>query len=74
MKSNTEIIATVKSPAKDSHWRPAKGFSLKEIKESGKNINQLNDMKIKIDYFRSSAYPENIELLKKLKIPKKDRN
>ena len=72
MNSNTEFIATVKSPAKDAHWRRANGFSLKEIKESGKNINQLRDMKIKIDYFRKSAYPENIETLKKIKIPKKE--
>ena len=66
MKNQTEIIATVKSPAKDSHWRQAKGFSLKEIKESGNSINQLNDMKINIDYFRNSTYPENIERLKNL--------
>jgi predicted flap endonuclease-1-like 5' DNA nuclease len=72
MKSNTEFIATVKSPAKDSHWRSAKGFSLKEIKESGKIINQLRDMNITIDYFRKSAYPDNIETLKKIKIPKKE--
>lgn len=72
MKSKTEIIAAVKSPAKDSHWRQAKGFSLKEIKESGGNVNQLNDMRINIDYFRNSAYPENIERLKNLKIPKKE--
>ncbi|MFX1344566.1 MAG: helix-hairpin-helix domain-containing protein [Promethearchaeota archaeon] len=72
MKSNTEITATIKSPAKDSHWRQAKGFSLKEIKESGRNINQLKDMKINIDYFRKSAYRENIELLKNIKIAKKE--
>ena len=72
MKSQTEIIAIVKSPAKDSHWRQAKGFSLKEIKESGNSINQLNDMKSNIDYFRNATYPENIERLKNLKIPKKE--
>ena len=72
MKSKTEIIANVKSPAKDSHWRQGKGFSLKEIKESGRNINQLKELRINIDYFRSSANPENIEILKNLKIPKKE--
>jgi len=72
MKSKTEIIATVKSPAKDSHRRQGIGFSLKEIKESGKRINQLKDLRINIDYFRVSAYPKNIEILKNLKIPKKE--
>jgi len=72
MKSKTEIIATVKSPAKDSHWRQGKGFSLKEVKESGRNINQLKELRINIDYFRISANPENIEALKNLKIPKKE--
>jgi len=72
MKSKTEIIANVKSPAKDSHWRQGKGFSLKEIKESGRNINQLKELRINIDFFRTSANPENIEILKNLKIPKKE--
>ncbi|MFX0082759.1 MAG: helix-hairpin-helix domain-containing protein [Candidatus Hodarchaeota archaeon] len=71
MKSKTEVIATVKSPTKDSHRRKGKGFSLKEIKESGRSINQLKELRINIDYFRVSAYPENIELLKNLKIQEK---
>lgn len=73
MKSKTEIIATVKSPAKGSNLRQGVGFSLKEIKESGRHINQLKDLRINIDYFRTSAHPENIEILKNLKIPKKER-
>ncbi|MFX1374637.1 MAG: helix-hairpin-helix domain-containing protein [Promethearchaeota archaeon] len=73
MENKTEVIATIKSPAKDSHWRRAKGFSLKEIQESGRNVTQLIELKINIDYFRKSIYPKNIEILKNLKIPKRER-
>lgn len=72
MENKTEIIATVKSPARSAHLRKGKGFSLAEIIESRRDINQLQKLGIKIDYLRKSAHPENIEKLKKLKILKKD--
>ena len=67
MVSKQKLISQVKSPAKDAHIRKGKGFSLKEIKESGQNIKYLKTLKINIDYFRKSASPENIEKLKSLK-------
>jgi len=71
MESKQKHIAIVKSPAKDAHLREGKGFSLKEIKESGKTIDLLEQLNIKIDYFRKSSYQENIEKLKSIEFPKK---
>jgi predicted flap endonuclease-1-like 5' DNA nuclease len=67
METKKKIEALVISPAKDGHKRIAKGFSLSEIKESGKSINDLIEYGICIDYMRKSSHEENIELLKKLK-------
>jgi predicted flap endonuclease-1-like 5' DNA nuclease len=71
METRQKIIANVKSPAKDAHLREGNGFSLNEINQSGKSINLLKELNIKIDYFRKSAHPENIEKLKSIEVPKK---
>jgi ribosomal protein L13E len=73
METKQNIIADVKSPSKDAHIREGTGFSLSEIIQAGRNINVLKDLNIKIDYFRKSTHPENIEKLKSLEIPKKKR-
>lgn len=72
MESKPKLIATVKSPSKKSHIRKGVGFSLKEIKEAGKEINQIKQLNIKIDYMRKSSNPENVKKLKELKIPKRE--
>lgn len=71
MDNKIELIASVKSPARESFLREGKGYSLKEIEDAGRDISQLKELKIKIDYFRKSSHPENIEKLKTLKVPKK---
>ena len=71
MDNKIELIATVKSPARESFLRKGKGYSLKEIEDAVRDISQLKELKIKIDYFRKSSHPENIEKLKTLKVPKK---
>lgn len=68
MGSKKNLVATVKSPAKDGHIREGVGFSLTEIQEAGKDINVLKALNINIDFFRKSIHPENIEKLKTLKI------
>ena len=68
MVSKQNLVAIVKSPAKDGHLREGKGFSLTEIKEAGKDIYVLKALNIKIDYFRKSMHSENIEKLKTFKI------
>ncbi len=73
MDSKQKLISQVKSPAIDAHFRSGNGFSLKEIKDAGKNIGLLQPLNIKIDFFRKSAHPENIEKLKSLKIPKEEQ-
>jgi predicted flap endonuclease-1-like 5' DNA nuclease len=72
MESKPKPIATVKSPSKKSHIRKGVGFSLREIKEAGKEINQIKQLNIKIDYMRKSSNPENVKKLKELKIPKRE--
>jgi len=67
MEKKTQLVPLVKSPAKDSHLRAGKGFSLKEIKSSGISINLLKKLNIKIDYFRKTIHPENIEKLNSIK-------
>ena len=71
MQSKEKLIAVVKSPSKDAHLREGEGFSLNEIKKSGLTVKLLEDLKIKIDYFRKSVYTENSEKLKKIEVPKK---
>ncbi|MFX1315550.1 MAG: helix-hairpin-helix domain-containing protein [Promethearchaeota archaeon] len=73
MESKQKLIVMVKSPAKDAHLREGNGFSLKEIKESGKTTTLLEQLNIKIDYFRKSSYSENIKKLKSIEVPKKKR-
>ncbi|MFW9825380.1 MAG: helix-hairpin-helix domain-containing protein [Candidatus Thorarchaeota archaeon] len=72
MENRLRLTATVKSPSKSSSLRRAEGFSLKEIKEAGRSINQIKELKVKIDYFRNSVHPENVERLKALKLPEKE--
>ena len=67
MEPKNTIKARVISPAKDRQKRVAKGFSLLEIKESGKSIEDLRENNLNIDYFRRSSHKENIEHLKNLK-------
>ena len=69
----TKIVAFVKSPAKSRNYQiqEGNGFSLSEIKESGKSIQLLKELDIKIDYFRRSAHEMNINALKTLEVPKK---
>jgi predicted flap endonuclease-1-like 5' DNA nuclease len=71
METKQEIIAEVRSPSKDAHKRDGTGFSLSEIKQAGKNVDILKQMNVKIDYFRKSTHPENVEKLKTIEIPKK---
>jgi len=72
MESKTKPIATVKSPSKKPHIRKGAGFSLSEIKEAGKNVNQLKRLNIKIDYMRKTSNSDNVKKLKELEIPKKE--
>jgi predicted flap endonuclease-1-like 5' DNA nuclease len=67
MENNKNIVATAISPAKDAHLRKGKGFSLTEIKEAGKTVEELRDLNVNIDFFRKSKHKTNIEDLKKLK-------
>ena len=71
MESKQKLIAVVKSPSKDAHLREGEGFSLNEIKQAGKTVKLLEDLNIKIDYFRKSVHNENIEKLKSIEVPKK---
>lgn len=71
MENKIELSSTVKSPARESFLRKGEGYSLKEIQEAGRNVNQLKKLDIKIDYFRKSCHPENVERLKALKVKEK---
>jgi predicted flap endonuclease-1-like 5' DNA nuclease len=73
MGNKIELIATVKSPARESSIRKGEGYSLKEIEESGKSLNQLKALNIKVDYYRKSSHSENVEKLKNLKLPEKKK-
>ena len=44
---------------------------MKEIKDAGRDINQIMELNVKVDFFRRTSYPENVEKLKILKIPEK---
>jgi len=69
MEKKDKLTATVLSPSKEAHKRIGRGFSLSEIKKSGKSIESLKRAEIKIDYSRKSAHQENIDVLKKLTLP-----
>jgi ribosomal protein L13E len=59
----------VKSPSRKVHLRKGSGFSLGEIKVAGKNLQTIRNLGIKIDFFRRSVHPANVEQLKELKAP-----
>lgn len=67
MESKQKPTPIVKSPSKDSHLREGKGFSLNEIRNSGRSIKLLKELNVKIDYVRKSSHKENIEKLKSIK-------
>jgi len=71
MGNKTILTATVKSPSRGSFLRDGEGFSMKEIKDAGRDINQVMELNVKVDFFRRTSYPENVEKLKILKIPEK---
>ncbi len=73
MEKEPSIVAIVNSPTKDAHKRKGTGFSLKEIEDAGKTPELLRKSNVKIDYFRKSAHPENIEMLKSLKASKLEK-
>jgi len=66
-----KLISMVKSPSKKANLRKSSGFSIVEVKASGKTVALLKQLKIKIDYHRKSLYKENVELLKSIKTPKR---
>ena len=70
MQVNKEVSATVISPSKKVNLRNGRGFSLLEIKESGKSIQELKNLNVSIDFLRKSSHKENIEALKNIKITK----
>jgi large subunit ribosomal protein L13e len=67
MQKSREINATVISPSRNMNFRKGRGFSLSEIKQAGKSVQELRSMRIPIDNMRKSAHKENIEILKNLK-------
>ncbi len=70
MQVNKEVSATVISPSRNVNLRKGRGFSLSEIKKSGKSVQELKDMNVPIDYSRKSTHEVNIEALKNIKITK----
>jgi len=70
MQENKDVSATVISPSRNVHVRKGRGFSLKEINQSGKSVQDLRKMNIQIDFLRKSAHKENIDVLVNLKLPK----
>ena len=73
METKVIVNATVKSPSKERSLRKGSGFSLGEITEAGKTVQLLNQLNIQIDYYRKSIHKENVEKLKKLKLPEKKK-
>ena len=73
MVNKLNQVALVKSPGKDAHIRRGNGFSLEEIKQAGISINNLKKKQVQIDYFRKSANPDNIKILKSLELSSSDR-
>jgi predicted flap endonuclease-1-like 5' DNA nuclease len=70
MQVNKEVSATVISPSRNVNLRKGRGFSLSEIKESGKSVQELKNLNVPIDFSRKSSYKVNIEALKNIKITK----
>ncbi len=67
MTSSKEgFTAMVISPARDHYKREGNGFSIPEIRESGKTIQLVKQHGIKIDYFRTSIHEFNVKKLNKL--------
>ncbi len=50
-----------------SFWRPARGFSLGELKEAGLTIAEARRLGIPVDTRRKSKHEENVKRLKELK-------
>ncbi|TFF85727.1 MAG: hypothetical protein EU518_00610 [Promethearchaeota archaeon] len=69
-----ELVSIVQSPSRDHHLREGGGFSLAEIEKSNKELEQIKDLGIKIDYRRQSAHKLNIEKLNQLEVPKKEKS
>jgi len=70
MENNKQVEATVISPARDAHIRKGSGFSLTELKEAGKSLKDISELKISIDYFRKTTHQENVQKLQNLKSEK----
>lgn len=71
MEKKEILIPTVKSPAKDAHFRVGSGFSLSEIKSAGYDLQVVKNLNLKIDYHRKSIHEKNVDLLKSLKVSEK---
>lgn len=63
MSFKTIVDASVKSP-KDMHPRRGRGFSKKELQESGLSITEARNLGLIIDLRRKSFYQDNVEVLK----------
>jgi predicted flap endonuclease-1-like 5' DNA nuclease len=70
MQKNKEMSAIVISPSRNVHFRKGRGFSLEEIHQAGRKVNELRNQNIPIDFLRKSAHKENIDVLVNLKLPK----
>ncbi|MHA1805234.1 MAG: helix-hairpin-helix domain-containing protein [Promethearchaeota archaeon] len=66
-----KVVAMVKSSSRDKHLREGKGFSLPEIRETGKDIKLLKELGLRIDYRRKTIHDFNVSKLKALEVPKK---
>ena len=64
MESKDALKSVVKSPASDAHLRAGEGFSLSEIEASGRSLEMIKKLNVKIDYFRKSSHENNVNLLK----------
>jgi predicted flap endonuclease-1-like 5' DNA nuclease len=70
MQVNKEESATIISPSRNVDLRKGRGFSLSEIKASGKSLQELKNLNVPIDFLRKSTHEVNIETLKNIKITK----
>jgi predicted flap endonuclease-1-like 5' DNA nuclease len=70
MQVNKEESVTVISPSRNVDLRKGRGFSLSEIKASGKSFQELKNLNVPIDFLRKSTHNVNIETLKNIKITK----
>lgn len=48
-------------------WRPARGFSLGELKEAGLTVDQAKKLGLSVDLRRRSKNEENVKKLRELK-------